>query len=135
MVAKEVETSFYPADERLVRVLLQSQRPQYLVDRLHRPAQLPARWRKNKKAIHEPDIEQAGAFHPLIKLMQKERRHHNTIRHPRICSDDDAFNGGVKNQPPRSDLRFMRDPGRTEPAVPSATHGRWRHSRISHRCG
>ena len=57
MVAEKVETAFYTADEILVWVLLQAQRPEHLVDYLHRAAQLPAGRRENEDVIHKADIE------------------------------------------------------------------------------
>ena len=57
VVAEKVETAFYTADESLVWVLLQAQRPEHLVDYLHRAAQLPAGRRENEDVIHKADIE------------------------------------------------------------------------------
>jgi len=41
----------------------------------------------SRDVIHEPNIEQPGVFHPLVQFVQEEGSRHNTIRHPRTCSE------------------------------------------------
>ncbi len=51
MVAKTVEAAFDPADESLVWVFLQPERPQHLIDGLHRTTQLPACRGENESVL------------------------------------------------------------------------------------
>ncbi len=58
MVTQEVEAFIVPDDEGLVRVLLQVQSVEHLVDRPDRPPELPARRRQHQQSSG------AGEFHP-----------------------------------------------------------------------
>ena len=72
VVAQKVEAPFGPADECLVRVLLQAQCAQHLVDHPDRPAQLPARGAEHQHVVHEAHVEQAQARHAPVQVVEEE---------------------------------------------------------------
>jgi len=56
--------------------------PQHLVDRFHRTARLPERWRQHRDVVHEADVEQAGRLHPPVQFVQEERPDRRAQRTP-----------------------------------------------------
>jgi hypothetical protein len=68
VIAREVEAPLYPADEGLLRVFIQPQGPEHLIDDLHRFAQPPAGGAEQHDVVHEPDVKQPYSLHPVIQL-------------------------------------------------------------------
>jgi hypothetical protein len=56
MIAEEAEATFDPADESLVWVFLQTERPNIWLTHLHCAAQLPAGRGEDEDVVHEADM-------------------------------------------------------------------------------